>query len=205
MISLPSFDPMGINTETKSDPGQPFWNRATQSLYAPGSTFKIVTTEAGLLSIPGIESMDIGCSGGLSVDGQAIHDYAGAVHQTLSLKKAFTVSCNNAYALIACTVGDEKLKKTAQSFGFGDNFLFRDLVVENSTYPTTNRTNFEIATSGFGQSAITATPMHMCMIAAAVANDGVMMEPILLRSVNAGSSRQKYATTSRVYRTAMTA
>ena len=78
-------------------------------------------------------------------------------------------------------------RKTAEQFGFNDNFLFRDVVVENSTYPTKNRTNLEIAWSGDGQSQVSATPLHMCMVAAAVANDGVMMEPRLLSRVESPS------------------
>ena len=203
MISLPSFDPMNITEETKADSGKPFWNRATQSVYAPGSTFKIITTAAALENISGIEELEIPCTGGLDIDGQAIRDYGNAIHNQLTLEKAFTVSCNNAFALIAVDVGDEQLKKTAESFGFGDNFLFRDLVVENSSYPTENRTTFEVATTGFGQSTLTATPMHMCMVAAAIANEGVMMEPRLLRRVTSTTGGQRLGFSSKVYRTAL--
>lgn len=203
-ISLPNFDPMNITEDTKADSGQPFWNRATQSVYAPGSTFKTITTIAALDHIQNVTEISISCTGGLDIDGHAIRDYGNAVHNSLTLKKAFTVSCNNVYALVAVDVGDEALRKTAESFGFNDNFLFRDLVVENSSYPTTNRTTFEVATSGFGQSAITATPMHMCMVAAAIANRGVMMEPRLLRQVTGSNGTQRIGLTGKTYRTATT-
>lgn len=204
--SLPSFDPMHIDQVDLADAGQPFWNRVTQSVYPPGSCFKIVTTDAALTHLPGIQDADIACSGGLNVQGQIIHDYGGAVHNTLSLKRAFTVSCNNAYALLALTMKDEALRQSAESFGFNDNFLFKDIVVENSVYPTTNRTPFELAASGFGQSAIAASPMHMCLIAAAIANHGVMMEPQLIQAVMSPSGTPRNVTyTPRVYRTATTA
>ena len=204
LVSLPNFDPMAIDDATKSDSGQPFWNRATQSVYAPGSTFKIVTTVAALDGIPTIQEIDIPCTGGLDLDGQAIRDWGSEIHGSLTLERAFTVSCNNAFALIALDVGDEQLRKTAESFGFDDNFLFRDLVVENSSYPSGTRSQFEVAMSGFGQSTITATPMHMCMIAAAIANKGVMMEPRLLRKVTASGGSQRVGFTEKVYRTATT-
>ncbi len=203
LTSLPSFDPQNITAETLSDAGQPFWNRVTQSVYAPGSSFKVITTEAALTGIDNILDIDIPCTGGLDVDGHAIRDWGNAIHGKLTLKQAFTKSCNNAFALMALDMGDEKLRQTAENFGFNDNFLFRDLVVENSVYPTTNRSNFEIAWSGAGQSAIVASPMHMCMVAASIANGGVMMEPRLLQSVDSygGINRMKFS--SRAYRNAL--
>ena len=203
-VSLPNFDPMNITAATVSDPGQPFWNRATQSVYPPGSSFKIITTDAALTNIPGIQDTPIACTGGLDVQGQAIRDYGNAVHNSLSLKRAFMVSCNNAYALLALTIKDDPLRRAAEAFGFNDNFLFKDIVVENSVYPTANRTQFELATSGFGQSAIVASPMHMCLVAAAIANDGVMMEPQLIRQVTGSSGTVRASFSPRVYRTATT-
>ena len=205
LVSLPTFDPMNITQATVSNPGQPFWNRATQSVYPPGSVFKIVTTDAALSNIPDIQTTEIACTGGLDVQGQAIRDYGNAIHNSLSLRRAFMVSCNNAYALLALTMKDDALRRTAESFGFNDNFLFKDIVVENSVYPTANRTLFELATSGFGQSAIVASPMHMCLVAAAIANDGVMMEPQLLRQAASSSGTVRASFSPRPYRTATTA
>ena len=204
-ISLPTFDPMNITSATLADPGKPFWNRATQAVYPPGSSFKIITTASALENIPDVLTTEIVCTGGLRVMEQAIRDYGNAVHTRLSLKEAFKKSCNNVFALVALTIKDPGLRLSAEDFGFNDNFLFRDLVVENSTYPTSGRNDFEVATSGIGQSAITATPMHMCMVAAAIANDGVMMEPRLLRQVKspAGSIRLQWE--EKVYRTALPA
>lgn len=205
LVSLEGFDPSNITAATHADPDKPFWNRATQAVYPPGSGFKIITTIAALDSIPHIQERMIPCQGGIIVQDQIIRDYGGGVHGNLSLREAFTVSCNNAYAALALNMKDEALRKTAEAFGFNDNFLFRDLVVENSTYPTTNRTLFEVATSGFGQSAIGATPVHMCMVAAAIANDGVMMEPRLLRGVTTPSGQRRAGFETKVYRTATTA
>ena len=200
-VSLPSFDPMNKASVTAGS--EVYWNRATQSLYPPGSTFKVVTTAAALENIPGVTDMSIACTGGLDVDGQAIRDYGNAIHTSLTLKQAFTKSCNNIYALLALDLGDVVLRKTAESFGFNANFLFRDLVVENSVYPTAERSRFELAMSGFGQSSIGATPMHLCLLASAIANDGVMMEPTLLRQVTTPVGSLRASFQPRVYRTAL--
>ena len=201
--SLPSFDPMNISAVAAGS--EVYWNRATQSLYPPGSTFKVVTTAAALENIAGVTDMSITCNGGLDVDGQAIRDYGNAVHTSLTLKQAFVKSCNNIYALLALDMGDAALRKTAERFGFNANFLFRDLVVENSVYPTTERTRFEVAMSGFGQSSIGATPTHLCLIAAAIANDGVMMEPTLLHEAITPTGALRASFGPKEYRTALSA
>ena len=204
LVSLPVYDPHNITAEVKNSAQHPFWNRALQSTLPPGSTFKIITTAAALKNRPDAQNLLFNCTGATQVMNQIITDYGNDQHGEISLQKAFRLSCNNAFAQLALTLGDQALRKTAEDFGFNDNFLFRDLVVENSTYPTQNRNSFEIAWSGAGQSQVAATPLHLCMISAAVANDGVMMEPRLLGRVqsSAGVVRLRYS--QKEYRTACT-
>lgn len=205
MVSVPVYDPANITDAVKSNTQHPFWNRATQSTLPPGSAFKIVTASSALENLEGIEDKVFTCTGGTLVDGQIISDYGNAQHGKLKLSKAFRVSCNNTFAQIALTLGDRTLRKTAEDFGFNDNFLFRDLVVENSVYPTQNRTPLQIAWSGDGQSQVAVTPMHMCMVAAAIANGGVMMEPRLLYHVVSPAGLTRLRFTSKVYRRAVSA
>lgn len=187
MVSFPNFDPHDKNEKMKEDSDQPFWNRASQGLYPPGSTFKIITLAAALQYLPDAATRTMVCNGHLQVGDSAVTDAGGHSHGEITLKEAFAVSCNNIFAQLALELGDQKLKKTAEHFGFNDNFLFGDLVVENSTYPTKNRTEKELAWSGVGQSAIVSTPLHMCMVAGAIANGGNMMEPKLLGKVTSNN------------------
>lgn len=187
--SFPNFDPQQITSGVKADPQKPFYNRAIQGLYTPGSTFKIVTTASALENFSDAATYAFQCTGQLQAGTRLITDAgtdlaAGKItqHGQLNLKRAFQVSCNNTFAQLSLLLGDQSLRKTAEAFGFNDNFLFRDLVVENSSYPLENRNEGEIAWTGAGQSALTASPLHMCMIASAVANDGIMMEPRLVIS-----------------------
>ena len=203
MVSLPVYDPQNITDAIRNSSQHPYWNRALQSLMPPGSTFKIITAVAALENLTNAQNAVYTCTGATQVmDEHLITDYGNEQHGEISLAKAFRVSCNNAFAQTALVIGDSALRKTAENFGFNDNFLFRDLVVENSRYPTTNRNSFEIAWSGVGQSQVAATPLHMCMISAAIANDGVMMEPRLLSRVQSPSGTVRTRTASRVYRTA---
>lgn len=209
--SFPNFDPQNITAAVKNDPDKPFFNRAVQGLYAPGSTFKIVTAASTLENLPDATTRAFQCGGQLQAGARLITDAgtdvaAGKItrHGQLNLLRAFQVSCNNTFAQLALELGDAKLRKTAENFGFNDNFLFRDLVVENSSYPTTNRNEGEIAWTGAGQSALTASPLHMCMIASAVANGGVMMEPRLLIAATAQNGSLRAEFSPRVYATPLT-
>ena len=210
--SFPTFDPQNITDSVKNDPQKPFFNRAIQGLYTPGSTFKMVTAASVIENYTNYDTLTLNCTGLLTLGNRVITD-AGTnlqenkltTHGNITLKRAFQVSCNNSFAQLALQLGDARLRKTAEDFGFNDNFLFRDLVVENSSYPTTNRTDGEIAWTGAGQSALTASPLHMCMIASAIANDGVMMEPKALLSATAPNGTQRAGLTSKVYRKPLTA
>ena len=199
-VSLPVFDPLNIPENVEDDALSPFWNRALRSTLPPGSTFKIVTAAAAQQNLADASTHVYTCTGATQVLDRVITDAGNAQHGQLKMEKAFTVSCNSAFAQMALLMGDDALRRTAESFGFNDNFLFRDLVVENSVYPTQNRNAVEIAWSGAGQSQVAATPMHMAMIAACVANDGVMMEPRLMRKVvsSAGVIRVRY--TAKTYK-----
>ena len=205
LVSVPVFDPMNITDEVKTSTLHPFWNRALQGTLPPGSTFKIITAASALENWPDAEQREFHCTGATQVMDQLIRDYGGSQHGKITLARAFRVSCNNTFAQTALLLGDAALRKTAEQFGFNDNFLFRDVVVENSTYPTKNRTNLEIAWSGDGQSQVSATPLHMCMVAAAVANDGVMMEPRLLSRVESPSGVVRLRYSQKVYGRAMSA
>lgn len=201
LVSLPVYDPQNITDTVRQSSQHPYWNRALQSLMPPGSTFKIITAAAALENLANPQNALFTCTGATQVMDRMVTDYNNAQHGEISLARAFRVSCNNVFAQTALIIGDSALRKTAERFGFNDNFLFRDLVVENSRYPTTNRNSFEIAWSGVGQSQVAVTPLHMCMIAAAIANDGVMMEPRLLSRVQSPAGTVRMRSSGRVYRT----
>ena len=186
VISLPSFDPDRASADSISALDHPYWNRATQGLYPPGSTFKIVTSAAALEKWPDLPDRVFSCEGTLPVSPDfSVKDFQGAVHGSLTLRQAFLRSCNIVYASLALELGNSLLK-TAERFGFNRDFLFRDIVVYNSKAPAPS-SGAELAASGYGQSAIAATPLHLCLLSAAIAHDGTMMEPRLLKKVTSQS------------------
>ena len=188
LISLPSFDPDLVNEAEIQSLDHPYWNRALQALYPPGSTFKIITAAAVLSRRPELASQTFSCSGILPVsDSYSVRDFGSVGHGSLDLRTAFMRSCNIVFATCALELGNESMRRAAESFGFNQNFLFRDLVVSNSVYPGGPQDSASLAASGFGQSSVAVTPLHLCLISCTVANDGRMMEPRLVRTVRSAS------------------
>ena len=203
-MSFPNYDPQLTQTVSVYQA----LNRATRWLSAPGSTFKIVTLVSALKNMPDAASHAITCTGGVifGEHERNVMDYGMTAHGTVNLKSAFAQSCNSTFAVLAVELGDKAMRRTAQDFGVGDDFTFRDLVVENSAYAKTSAPlmGADLAWTGAGQNELALTPLHMCMIASAVANDGVMMEPRLLLSARSATGVERRAFEPKVYRTAMT-
>ncbi|MDL2318045.1 penicillin-binding protein 2 [Eubacteriales bacterium OttesenSCG-928-A19] len=199
--SYPDFDPRNINaTLTSGSDNGAFVNRATQGLYPPGSTFKIVTMASGLEKLTGAADRTFDCLGTLQIDRTIVTEASNQVHGHVTMKEAFAKSCNTAFASMAMDLGYSRLSQTASSFGFGDNFLFRDMVVYNSQYPTTDQSLDDLAWSGIGQGRVLVTPLHMAMITASIANDGVIMEPRLMSSVTTPSGASRSIVGARAYK-----
>lgn len=205
MISKPDFDPLSIGTSTSDTDEGELVNRATQGLYPPGSTFKIVTQASGYQNIADLGQRTFYCTGQLPVLQTIVTDAGLAQHGQQSMDVAFANSCNNAYAALTLELGYDNLGKTANSFGFNDNPLFNDLVVYNPSYPTDSRNQDDLAWSGVGQGRVLTTPIHMAMIAGAVANQGAMMEPRLLREVTGPKGQARSLSGAKVYRQAVDA
>ena len=181
MVSMPQFDPTDMDSALEDEEAGALINRATQGLYPPGSTFKIVTMASALENLPELDSFAFDCTGYYPVGSYAVTD--NSAHGVQSLSGAFTNSCNTTFAALSQELGYSMLGATAEHFGFNQNFLFDDLIVYNSSYPIDNLSEEDLAWSAVGQGRVLATPLHMAMIAASVANGGVMNEPRLLRQI----------------------
>ncbi len=204
LVSKPDFDPNKI-ARIKEDPNSSaLFNRATLGTYPPGSTFKIVTLASAFQYIPDVRSRRFDCTGYLPLaGGQPVTDAGNNVHGTLTVDEAFAKSCNVTFAALTQELGYDRMARTAADFGVGDNFLFRDLVVSNSKYPTDTPTQDDLAWSGVGQGRVMVSPLHMALITAGVANGGVMMEPKLLKQVTGPNGQRRLVTEPRVYKQAV--
>ncbi len=183
MVSKPDFNPSALreNWENISqDEGSPLLNRATMGLYTPGSVFKVVTATSVLQSQE--ISTDFQCDGYINIDGYVLKDYGGKAHGDISLDKALEVSCNVAFSKMGLELGGDRLRLTAQKYMFNDVIPF-DLVTKSSIFPKDTMTKPELGATAIGQGRILTTPLNMGLVAAAIANDGVIMKPIIVREV----------------------
>ena len=181
--AYPDFDPNTVaqNWEfLKDDEDSSLVNRSTQGLYPPGSTFKVITALAALQYYNDWKDFTYECTGEAVFENKVIHCYNNRVHGTVDMKKAIATSCNCYFAELGKRVGAENIRKKAEDFYFNENYPF---VLAHSTSQVALQKKSEeneIVETAIGQGKTLATPLHMAMIASAIANDGIMMKPYIV-------------------------
>ena len=186
MVSKPDFDPNTIAdywdeiTAEDSD-SSVLLNRAIQGLYPPGSTFKIVTTLSYMRDNEDYEDFSYDCSGQLELNDFTIHCSSNKSHGQEDLKTAFANSCNCAFARVGLDSNIYVFNETANKLYFNTELptMLRD-VKQSTCELTSTDSDSLIAQTAIGQGNTQVTPLHMCMLASAIANDGEMMEPYLV-------------------------
>lgn len=184
MYSAPSFDPNNITSNweslTTDTNNTPLLNRATQGLYPPGSIFKVITTLAYLQNYDDIEDFSYDCDGIFEGDDFKIKCYDYTAHGHVDIHSAFAASCNGYFIKLAEKLSVKQLQAAAESLGFNTPVDF-DMSTSTSKFQlTASDSTFEKAATSIGQGKTLATPMHMALIASAIANDGVSMKPYIV-------------------------
>lgn len=189
-VSSPTFNPNNLDdvmtaANSKDNSTFPLINRSTAGMYAPGSTFKLVTLTSALENLPGVTNRTFNDNGKITFNSkQSLSNQAGVAFGHISLKEALKVSSNVVFGGLAMELGNNKLKTTAEQFSFNKSIPSDGLVIEKSIFPTLEASaKGNIAQSGIGQSSILATPMQMALVTSAIANDGTMMQPKLVNKV----------------------
>lgn len=188
MASTPFFDPNKYWEYQETFPGITPYNRAIGTAYEPGSVFKVITMAAALDSgevTP--ESTYNDFSGVFWVDNTwPIYNWDGGAWGEQTMLGCMQYSLNVCLAHVAIDeLGDELFYHYLQSFGFGRSTGI-DLASE-ANYPLRLPDNnqwvvLDLATNSFGQ-GIAVTPIQMVTAISAVANEGKMMTPHVVRSV----------------------
>ncbi len=193
LVSTPTYDPNRLATvdlevareawtELLDSPTEPLKNRATREIYPPGSTFKLVTAAAALEDgmVPSSE-LDAPASLPLPNSSRSIGNSTNCGGTTVSLQQALQTSCNTAFGSLALDLGDEKLRAMAEAFGFNQEPTV-DIAAATSRFPA-ELDEAQTALSAIGQYDVAASPLQIVQVAAAIANDGVMMSPYLVSTV----------------------
>ncbi|MDH3261992.1 MAG: penicillin-binding transpeptidase domain-containing protein [Acidimicrobiia bacterium] len=198
MVSNPSFDPNlflgGEAIATRelllADPSEPLANRSTNRTYPPGSTFKVLVTAAAIESgtagpdtlLP--DPLELELPGTIEVIRNFDRQTCG-VGTEVSLQTAFRRSCNTAFGWLGLQLGAEALTVEAEAFGFNQVTPF-EIPILNSFFPQPSQFSNDlpaVAQSAIGQRDVRATPFEMALVAAAIANDGIIMQPMLVSHI----------------------
>jgi penicillin-binding protein 2 len=191
MVSRPSYDPNQFSvklshsywTQILDDPNHPLLNKAIQAQLAPGSTFKIIMSVAGLEE--GVaQNLKVDCEGGASFYGHFYH--CDRHHGGVNIYNAIPYSCDTFYYTLANRLGIERIAHYAHSVGLGQKTGI-DLPDEASgTVPSEEwkMKNYhekwfagETISVGIGQGAVTATPMQLARALSGIASGGVFRRP----------------------------
>ena len=171
---------------------QETWNnRAITSTYEPGSVFKIITAAAALEE--GLIESDtpnvFNCDGYQEVAGVRIKCSDTSGHGSLSLRDALKYSCNPAFIQLGQKVGAATLYRYYDAFNFFDTTGFADIGDAGSSgersgyfWDISDVGEVELATMSFGQ-RFRITPLQMVSAVAAIANDGVLMQPRIAKEI----------------------
>ena len=153
-------------------------NRATQGLYPPGSTFKILTTLAYMRQEPSeFRDFQFDCTSELTVEDVTIHCYNNAAHGQEDLKGALAHSCNTAFAEIGLGLDNDEFHSLCEEFQFNKS-LPTDMQHSTSQFVLDGDSSYgEVMTTSIGQGDTLMTPLHMALITSTVANGGIMMRP----------------------------
>jgi peptidoglycan glycosyltransferase len=190
MASTPGYDPNNLDRPARfaalnRDPGSPVFNRATQSSYPPGSTFKVVTDIAAIDSGRYTPDSTVSGQNGKVISGVPLQNDNGESFGPIPLTQALTFSVNTVWAEVAETLGKSTMGRYMTRLGFyakppldypADQRLASG-EYRNGRLLSPLSPSIDVGRMGIGQDLLAVTPLQMAMVASAVANNGVLVRP----------------------------
>ncbi|MCR4806453.1 MAG: penicillin-binding protein 2 [Lachnospiraceae bacterium] len=187
LVSKPDFDPNMIDAiwedVNKDTENSPLVNRATQGLYPPGSTFKIVTALEFIKENPEPAAYQFDCTGRFEFDDVVINCYHGQDHGHLDLEMSFAKSCNSSFANISSTLDKGQFGDTCRTLLFNRKLPCPFTYKPSSVDLNKKSSSADLIQAGIGQGKTQISPIHMNMITQAVANRGILMQPMVIDEI----------------------
>ncbi len=191
-VTTPTYDPDNIPDVSVDTTGQyegMYLNRFTQSVYVPGSIFKIVTLAAALETIPDIQEQTFVCRGSYAYGEDKIT--CEGAHWDQTLKEAFRNSCNCAFAQIADQLGGEVLQRYAEQFQITESLSFDGITTTAGNFDLKDAAPVSVAWSSIGQYTDQINACRYMTFLGAVANGGKGTLPHVIGSISA-ENKQTY-------------
>jgi len=193
MASVPGFDLNAVPdnfARLVQAPDAPLLDRAAQSGYPPGSTFKVVTATAALDSGKFTPNSFLSGKSPRVIDGVPLSNFGGEQFGDISLTTALTHSVNTVWAQVGVKLGKSLMYKYMNRFGFDRKpgiDLPADELRSSGVYSQGNLLGpgdaIDIGRVAIGQERLQVTPLQMAMVAAAIANGGHLMRPHIVEKV----------------------
>jgi peptidoglycan glycosyltransferase len=202
MVSEPTYDPNLLASQDpkivrdawdalNEDPDKPLLSRASDELFPPGSTFKLVTASAALENGFGPDSLWPNPTElDLPLTDATIENFGGSTcsgGSQITLADALRQSCNVVFGEVGLELGEEALAEQARDYGFtaepGEDLVPFDIPWTSGVFPapeTFAEREPAVAISAIGQQDVAANPLQMALVAAAIGNGGVEMQPRLV-------------------------
>lgn len=187
MVSKPDYDPNTIAQDWENvtaDGSTALYNRATQGQYAPGSVFKIFTAlEYYNEFSDSYKDYQFDCDSLITRDGTTIHCAGNKSHGILDYKSSFAKSCNSSFAEMGLEIDNDSLNELCDKLLFNMSLPIA-FESSKSKFLLDNSSSSSLTMETcIGQGNTLVSPLHMCMIAGAVCNDGVLMRPYIVERV----------------------
>ena len=211
LASHPTFDPNLFTRKitkdewaTLQDPENPFLNRALQG-YPPGSTFKIVTSVAGIESGKFSPDSIIGTSSYITVGGIDFNEHSGG-YGDIGFREALAFSSNTFFYQIGISTGPEEIAKWGHLLGIGKDTDLKLLGLGGGDYgqmptPAEKEKIYkepwyagDTVTMSIGQGLVLVTPLEAAVMVSSIANGGYRVKPHLLSSMTGTAQTQSVST-----------
>lgn len=180
MANRPTYDPNHYEKGTEND----FKNRAVTNLYEPGSTFKPIIASAALASNKWTTETVFHDTGHIMASGHVMQNWNGEGYGDVKLLEILKYSINTGMARIGLTTGPKILSDYVKAFGFGQSTGI-ELPGEGDgiLFDPDTMADIDTASMSIGQ-GIAVTPLQMVRAFGALANNGEMMKPHIIKSIN---------------------
>ncbi len=181
-VSKPDFNPNNIDSLIVSEDSESSYllNRATQGLYPPGSTFKIITALEYMRENSNYLNYSYKCNGEDVFNGVGIHCYNYKVHGNINLKDSLAYSCNTSFSNIGISLDKAKYRNLCEDFLFNKDLPFDGYYSKSKFVINEKSDTSSMPQTAIGQGDTLITPLHNAMIMCTIANGGVLMKPYLI-------------------------
>ncbi len=183
LVSTPTVDPQDPNASSYASSGA-YSNKVFSQTFAPGSTFKMLTTAAALENIDDLRSRTFTCTGSVDIGTGTVN--CPKVHGNMTFDEALAQSCNCVFGQLTAELGPSKMKEYAEKMGFTSSYDINGIKTKEGSF-NFDAEEIDLAWSGIGQAEDQVNPVSLMVYMGAIAGGGSAKEPSILKGKSSGT------------------